>query len=147
VETALFPDGGYTVKVAASDAPSHSPNDALRDEKESAHFEIDTTPPVISGLAATVQGGNALRISFQASDSFSPIRRAEYSIDAGDWKFVEPVGLLSDAKAESYDFSVPLAAAAGAQPAPHDPGEHVVVVRVYDRYSNLATAKTVVHAR
>ena len=32
-ESGLLPDGGYTVKVVASDAPSHSPEDALSDEK------------------------------------------------------------------------------------------------------------------
>src|SRR5205085_6900550 len=50
-ETALLPDGGYTVKVVASDAPSHSPDDALTDEKESTRFEIDTTAPVIADLS------------------------------------------------------------------------------------------------
>jgi hypothetical protein len=70
-------------------------------------------------------------------DSFSPIKRAEYSLDAGDWHFVEPVGQLSDSKSESYDFSLPLAADSFGQ-------EHVVVVRAYDRYDNMESAKTVV---
>ncbi|HTK95297.1 MAG TPA: hypothetical protein VL382_06630 [Terriglobales bacterium] len=148
-ETALFPDGGYTMKVVASDAPSHSPEDALSDEKESPHFEIDTTPPVISDLAANTESG-AIHVLFRAADAFSPIRRAEYSVDASDWKFVEPVGLLSDSKTENYDFSVPLPPAtedAAAKKAKRDASEHVVVVRVYDRYSNMATAKTVVRAK
>jgi sugar lactone lactonase YvrE len=148
-ETALFPDGGYTVKVVASDAPSHSPDDALGGEAESARFEIDTTPPVIADLAASNDGG-ALHIVFRAQDSFSPVRRAEYSVDAGDWQFVEPVGLLSDAKTENYDFSVPLPAPPNdpaARKQARDTSEHVVVVRVYDRYSNMATAKTVVRAK
>ena len=147
-ETALLPDGGYTVKVVASDAPSHSPDDALTDEKESARFEIDTTPPVISDLSAANEGG-ALHVIFRAADSFSPIRRAEYSIDAGEWKFVEPVGQISDSRTEHYDFSVPLTGdETGNRSAKKqraiDASEHVVVVRVYDRYSNMATAKTVV---
>ena len=33
-ESGLLPDGGYTVKVVASDAPSHSPEDVLSDEKQ-----------------------------------------------------------------------------------------------------------------
>ena len=44
-ESGLLPDGGYTVKVVASDAPSHSPEDALSDEKESQRFEVDNTAP------------------------------------------------------------------------------------------------------
>ena len=34
-DASLLPDGGYTVKVVASDAPSHSPGEALdRNERE-----------------------------------------------------------------------------------------------------------------
>jgi hypothetical protein len=138
-DASLLPDGGYTVKVIASDAPSHSPQEALSAEKESARFEVDTTPPQIVELKASVQGG-AVHVQFRAVDSFSPIKRAEYSLDAGEWHFVEPVDQLSDSKSESYDFSLPLAADASGQ-------EHVVVVRVYDRYDNLVSAKTVVPAK
>ncbi len=162
-DAGLLPDGGYTIKVVASDAPSHSPDEALTDERESARFEVDTTPPRIDDLNAAVEG-TALRVTFRASDSFSVIKRAEYSVDAGEWQFVEPVGGLSDAQAENYDFSVPLpesgtkptdgtapapavkgkggAAQSAARPAA---GEHLVVVRVWDRFDNVATAKAVIH--
>ncbi len=135
-DASLLPDGGYTVKVIASDGPSHSPQEALSAEKESSRFEVDTTPPQIVELKASVQGG-AVHVQFRAVDSFSPIKRAEYSLDAGDWHFVEPVDQLSDSKSESYDFSLPIVGDASGQ-------EHVVVVRVYDRYDNLVSAKTVV---
>jgi hypothetical protein len=97
---------------------------------------VDTTPPQILELKASVQGA-AVHVQFRAVDSFSPIKRAEYSLDAGEWHFVEPVGQLSDSKAESYQFSLPLEGDASQQ-------EHVVVVRVYDRYDNLVSAKTVI---
>ena len=45
-----IPDGGYQIKVVASDAPSHTPGDALTGEKVSERFEVDTTPPVITAL-------------------------------------------------------------------------------------------------
>ena len=80
---------------------------------------------------------NLLHVQFRAVDGFSPIKRAEYSVDAGDWHFVEPVGGLSDAKSESYDLTLPLSGDAAAQ-------EHVVVVRAYDRFENMNSAKTVV---
>jgi len=144
-DASLLPDGGYTVMVEASDSPSHSPGEALSAQRESSRFEVDTTPPAISGLSATVEG-NQLHVHFRASDSFSPIKRAEYSLDAGDWQFVEPVGQLSDSKVEEYDFRIPLTAvaAAGNLPVAND---HVVVVRAYDRFDNLATAKVVVRGR
>jgi len=52
---ACCPDGGYTVKVVASDAPSHSPEDTLSDEKGSQRFEVDNTAPRIENLAARVE--------------------------------------------------------------------------------------------
>ncbi len=144
-DSSLLPDGGYTVKVVASDAPSHSPGEALQTERVSSRFEIDSSSPIIEGLTAALDGKN-IHLRFRASDSFSTIKRAEYSIDGGDWQFVEPVGQLSDSKSEEYDFVVP------AQPDDSSVStavgeDHVVVVRVYDRYDNLATAKKVLHAK
>ena len=138
-DASLLPDGGYTIKVVASDSPSHSPGEALSSERESDRFEVDTTPPQIQDLKASVQGGK-IRVQFRAADNFSTIKRAEYSLDAGDWHFVEPIGQLSDAKTESYDFSVPT-------PVDQSGQEHVVVVRAYDRYDNMNSAKTVVPAK
>src|SRR3989454_351695 len=57
LDASLLPDGGYTIKVVASDSPSHSPEQALTAEKESARFEVDTTPPQIQNLTAGVDGG------------------------------------------------------------------------------------------
>ncbi len=141
-DASLLPDGGYTVKVVASDAPSHSPGEALTATKESRRFEVDTTPPRVENLAASLEGGQ-IHVTFRAGDGFSPIKRAEYSVDASDWKYVEPVGQLSDAKTENYDFKV-------APETAKDGGAssgHVVVVRIYDRYDNMGAAKTVVHGK
>ena len=44
-DASLLPDGGYLMKVVASDSPSHSPGEALTGAKESDRFEVDTTPP------------------------------------------------------------------------------------------------------
>ena len=75
-DASLLPDGGYTIKITASDAPSHSPQDALSSERESDRFEVDTTPPQIQDLKAAVQT-NSVRVQFRAVDGFSPIKRAE----------------------------------------------------------------------
>ena len=141
-DASLLPDGGYIVKVVVSDAPSHSPGEALTASKESRRFEVDTTPPRIENLSALIEGGE-VHVIFRAADGFSPIKRAEYSVDAGEWKYVEPVGQLSDAKTENYDFKTPLETTkeGGAS------SEHVVVVRVYDRYENMGAAKTLIRAK
>jgi WD40 repeat protein len=153
-DSGLLPDGGYYLRVVASDAPSHTPNEALTDDKESLRFEVDNTPPRVENLAARVEG-QQLHVTFHATDDFSVIKRAEFSIDAGDWQYLEPVGQLSDSKVENYDFNAlltPPSADEQAQEkrgknkatAPQPTGEHVVVVRVYDRADNVATAKYVV---
>jgi hypothetical protein len=141
-DASLLPDGGYTVKVVASDAPSHSPGEALTASRESRRFEVDTTPPRIENLSAIVEGGQ-IHVNFRAIDNFSTLKRAEYSVDAGEWKYVEPVGQLSDAKTENYDFKA-------TPETPRDGGdasEHVVVVRVYDRYDNMGAAKTLIRGK
>ena len=134
-DATLIPDGGYQIKVVASDAPSHTPADALTGAKESERFEVDTTPPVVSGLKASAE--SAPRVTFDAEDAFSPIARAEYSLDAGPWQFIEPVGGLSDSRREHYEIRLPASA--------FDPktGEHLITVRVYDRHENVGVAKTV----
>ena len=155
-DASLLPDGGYTVKVIASDAPSHSPGEALYAERVSSRFEVDGTAPVIENLTAAVEGkqigkqiGMQIHVRFRASDSFSAIKRAEYSIDGGDWQFVEPVGQLSDSKTEDYDFRVAVPPVEAAPPpmAESTGNDHVVVVRAYDRFDNLATAKTVIRGK
>ena len=143
-DASLLPDGGYTVKVVASDAPSHSPGEELTASKESHRFEVDTTPPRVENLTASLEGAQ-IHVRFRAEDGFSTIRRAEYSVDAGEWKYVEPVGQLSDAKVEDYDF---MAALSPGNTAANDASsEHVVVVRVYDKYDNLGAAKTLLKGK
>jgi hypothetical protein len=139
-DASLLPDGAYIIKVVASDAPSHSPGEALTAEKVSRRFEVDTTPPRIENLTVSVEG-TQIHVRFRAVDGFSTIKRAEYSVDAGEWKYVEPVGQLSDARVEDYDFKLTLDT--GKDTAP----EHVVVVRVYDKYDNMGAAKTVLRGK
>jgi sugar lactone lactonase YvrE len=140
-----IPDGGYQIKVVASDAPSHTPGDALSGDRVSERFEVDTTPPVVSALKAAVGIAECTRtpcpqpvlVTFDAEDAFSPITHAEYSLDAGPWQYVEPVGSLSDSKREHYEVHLPADGPAGK------PGEHLITVRVYDRHDNVGVAKTV----
>ena len=144
-DAALIPDGGYRVKVVASDSPSHSPGEALSDSKESERFEIDTTPPVVSNLHADVAMAKCAQatcpapahVTFDAEDAASPIAHAEYALDAGTWQYIDPVGKLSDSKREHYDFQIPAKALEGKT------GEHLITVRVYDRHDNIGAAKTV----
>ena len=156
-DAALIPDGGYQIKVVASDAPSHTPGDALTGDKISERFEVDTTPPVVSALKAVladcrhqdchreraqrVEGpaSSFVHLTFDSEDAFSPIAHAEYSLDAGPWQYIEPVGGLSDSRRERYDVLIPV-------PTDKEGSEHLVSVRVYDRHDNVGVAKTVIAA-
>ena len=140
----LLPDGGYSIRVVASDSPSHSSDDALTGELASARFEIDTTSPQVQDLHAAVEAAT-LHVTFRATDSFSAIRRAEYSVDAGDWQFIAPVGEISDSTSENYDFEIPLGAPApDKKSGPVNPSEHVLAIRTYDRFGNVGSAKLVI---
>jgi streptogramin lyase len=144
-DASLLPDGGYVVKVVASDAPSHSPGEALTSAKESERFEVDTTPPVVSSLKAVEENAPCAQtpcskpvlVTFEAEDAVSPIAHAEYSLDAGPWQYIEPVGGLSDSKQERYEVHIPASALAAKT------GEHLLTVRAYDRHDNVGLAKTV----
>jgi hypothetical protein len=157
LESSLFPDGGYTIRVVASDAPSHSLEETLTGEGISPRFEVDNTPPRIELLKAQVEG-QQVHVTFRAVDNFSPINRAEYSIDADDWQLVEPVGQISDSKSENYDFNAPIPAnnTGGRAGTPENSGgkrsvqseeEHTIVVRAYDRFENMGIDKIVVRAQ
>jgi sugar lactone lactonase YvrE len=132
-DTSTMPDGAYYLKIVASDGPSNTPDSALTAERESDRFLVDNTPPVVSAITAdpAAAPGAAARIRFDASDPGSAIARAQYSLDAGDWIMVLPVGRLSDAPLEHFDWTLGGLA----------PGEHTVAVRVYDEYENATSAK------
>jgi hypothetical protein len=146
-----IPDGHYTLRVVASDAPSHLAGNALTGFMDSDHFLLDTMPPVVSPLRATLGSSPAaaIHVTFDAQDKFSTIERAYYSVDAGPWQYVEPVGQLSDSSQEHYDFTVPVPKpdASTDTPAavqPTDPQQHILAVRVLNRAGNVATAKAIV---
>jgi hypothetical protein len=146
-DASMLPDGTYEVKVVASDAPVHTDAETLTGERVSEDFVVDTTPPVPGVLTAAIVPGAAMKIhaTFSAKDATSPIAHAEYSVDAGPWQYLEPVGRVSDSLEERYDFvaAVPLVsgdAAAGVVNA----AEHVIAVRVYDRFENVVAVKAVV---
>jgi sugar lactone lactonase YvrE len=131
-DSTAFPDGEYRLRVTASDAPANPPAEALTARAESDVFVIDNTPPRITGLAATRNGGK-LEAHWRAEDALHNLSRAEYSLDGGEWTVAAPVGGLSDALALEYALALDAA-----------PGEHTIAVRVKDEYDNEAVEKVLV---
>ena len=126
-------DGRYYFRVVASDSPSNPPSTARTAELVSAPALIDHTPPVIH-VSPPKRSGGHIEIEFEAVDATSPLRRAEYSLDAGPWVPMEPTEGILDARREH--FAVKLDGVA--------PGEHLVVFRALDSANNAGLAKVVV---
>lgn len=129
-DSTTMPDGAYYLKVVASDEPSNPPDQALTGDRESDRFVIANTPPQVADLRAETTDGNAT-ISFTATSSAGAVARAQYSVDAREWRVVFPVGQLSDSPKETYQIIL-----SGLKP-----GEHTVSVQVADEYDNTAAAK------
>jgi hypothetical protein len=123
-------DGRYFFKVTASDRESNPPQSAKDAELVSSPVLIDNTAPVIH-----VQSSSRTDVVFEAVDSASVLRRAEWNIDAGPWTPVAPVDGIMDSRTEQFRLhleNVPT-------------GEHVLVVRVVDSGNNTGLAKVILH--
>jgi sugar lactone lactonase YvrE len=130
----VLADGRYYFRVIASDLPSNPPNVARTDELVSAPVLIDNTPPLVT-LSAPRRTNDRLEVDADAADQTSPLRRFEYSLDAGPWTPVEAVDGVTDSPHEQYHIAIDRLSA----------GEHLLVVRAYDTANNAGLAKVVIH--
>ena len=142
-DASLLPDGNYEAKVVASDSPIHTDADALTGERVSERVCGGYDSAGAGGADGGDGAGTPAKIhaTFSAKDAISPIAHAEYSVDAGPWQYLEPVGRVSDSLEERYDFT---AAVPDCDCGGTDAREHVLAVRVYDRYENVVAVKAVV---
>ena len=105
----------------------------MRDsELVSAPVLIDTTPMV--KLSAPRRTGSHLEVDVDATDATSPLRRSEYSVNAGPWVPVEAADGVTDSPHETFHIALESVRA----------GEQLIVVRVYDTANNAGLAKVVV---
>ena len=129
----VLADGHYYFRVIASDQPSNAANVARTDELVSSPVLIDNTPPVIT-LGAPRRSSDRLEVDADVADQTSPLRRFEYSLDAGPWTPVEAADGVTDSPREQYHVAIDQLRA----------GEHLLVVRAYDTANNAGLAKVVV---
>jgi hypothetical protein len=132
IEGDALADGRYYFKVIASDREANAAASAKDAELLSSPVLIDNTPPVVKNLAANRAGPGA-DVSFDAQDTASALRRAEYSLDAGPWTPIAPVDGILDSPSEQFRFRI------ATVPA----GEHLLVIRVADSGGNTGLAKVV----
>ncbi|HVV47097.1 MAG TPA: fibronectin type III domain-containing protein, partial [Bryobacteraceae bacterium] len=114
-------DGRYYFRVTASDRESNPEGSAREAELVSSPILIDNTPPTIRVQSSNRNGATA-DIAFDAQDAASPLRRAEWSLDAGAWIPVAPSDGVLDSQSEQFRLHVT------SIPA----GEHLLVLRVAD---------------
>ncbi len=126
-DTSTMPDGRYELRVEAEDSPDNPPGETLTGSRTSRPFTVDNTPPVISDLTVTADGG----VRFRASDAGSPIRRASVSVDGGPARVVRPVDGIADSPSEEYD----------ARLDDFPVGAGSVVVKVEDDMGNAGAAE------
>jgi sugar lactone lactonase YvrE len=130
-DTAAMPDGRYTLKIVARDAASNPAESAREGERTSQSFEVDNTPPKVTGLRTEpAQAGH--RVVFTAQDDISPIQTVEYAVNSGKWTLVFPTDGIADSKEESFDFTLP---------GYRDAGVYTLVVKVTDLLGNTVTAR------
>ena len=125
-DTTSVPDGTYTVKIVASDAPANAPAMALSGERESVTFDIDNTPAAIE--VSPGARADAKVLAFTVRDTQSALRSVEFSQGAGRWKLAYPVDGLLDSREERFELTLESGSAGP------------VVLRVTDALGNVATA-------
>ncbi|RKY70119.1 MAG: hypothetical protein DRP97_04275, partial [Candidatus Latescibacterota bacterium] len=133
-DTEACPDGQYLLKVTASDRLGNPDSDALSAQRTSKPFIVDNTSPTVSDLTVSEIEGAKLRIRGIAKDATSPLKRAEYAIDSGDWVVLFPEDGIFDSKQEPFSTTT----------SELERGEHTLVVRVTDTSDNVGSGKQVV---
>jgi sugar lactone lactonase YvrE len=129
-DTVAMPDGRYTLKIVASDAPSNPQASFLTGERESKPFDVDNTPPRLADLNVSRTGAGH-RLTFVALDDSSAVRKVEYAVDSGRWVIVYPEDGICDSKREEFDVTV----------GGYTQGVHTLVLKVTDLLGNVVTAR------
>lgn len=132
LEGDVLADGRYVFRLVASDKASNSGDTARTAELVSAPVLFDNTPPTVRA-GAPLRTDAAVEIPLEASDAASSLRRAEYSLDATAWLPLDADDGVTDGMEEAFRVRI--------QALP--PGEHIVVVRVYDSSNNVGLTKVV----
>jgi hypothetical protein len=104
-DTTTVPDGRYSLRVSASDAPSNVAGRALAGERESPAFEIDNTGPAIVIELPRAAAPN--RLTFVVRDAQTEIDRVEYSIGGAPYQTISPVDGVADSREERYELALP----------------------------------------
>ncbi|HEY1950182.1 MAG TPA: hypothetical protein VGG97_24440 [Bryobacteraceae bacterium] len=129
----VFADGRYYFKIVASDAPANSAQFARQSELISSPVLIDNTPPLVT-LGGLRRDGATVDVDIEGADATSPLRLCEYSMDAGSWQPIEATDGVTDSPRERFHLHLDNV----------HPGEHLLVVRIYDAANNAGLARVLI---
>ena len=132
LDASAVPEGEYVARLVASDEESNPPGLARRSELVSAPFWIDNTPPRVEVIEQGVQGA-AGEVHFRATSNLSPLRAADVSLDGGEWRPAQADDGIIDSRSETFTVRLP----------DLSPGEHRLVLRVFDIAGNTGIGKAV----
>ncbi len=131
IDREALADGRYFFRVVASDQAVNPPAAARQAEMVSPPVLVDNTPPAVhAGKPRRV--GMDIEIDVEALDA-GPLRRAEYSLDAGPWTPLPAEDGVTDSPRERFRLRL-------ANPPP---GEHLITIRVYDAADNAGLTKVI----
>jgi hypothetical protein len=97
--------------------------------------DVDSTPPVVrpAGEPQALADGR-VRLRFVVEDTSGMVRRADVSVNSGEWRSVFPDDGIADSPRETYTVEVPLGGS----------GAHTISLRSYDFSGNVGSARVVV---
>ena len=134
--TESAPEGTMLVRVVASDRLTNPVETALVGEMVSQPFDLDHTPPSVV-LQIRPAAGGSVHVEGSLNDAASPLWKAAYAVNSGEWKVVFPVDRIFDSRTESLRFEI--------QDLPA--GEYTVVVRATDALGNVGVGTATVELK
>lgn len=128
-DTTSVPNGRYSVRILASDAPSNAPDAALTGSMESTTFEIDNTPPTVTVTGARRDGARTI-LMFEVRDDNSAVQKAEFSVDGDRWQTVYPKDGIADSRVEQFELALD-----------GDEAARGVIIRAIDALNNVTSSR------
>jgi hypothetical protein len=120
-DSTALPDGAYRFRLVASDHLANQEHGGLVAEQVSEAVLVDHSAPAVHSVRR--DGG---RLVIEARDRLNPLREAQVSVDAGEWKQVEVGDGLLDGRRETLLVEAPADA-------------RLVLLRLLDAAFNVST--------
>ncbi|HUF78152.1 MAG TPA: hypothetical protein VMR44_04470 [Thermoanaerobaculia bacterium] len=105
-DATVLPDGLYRFRLTASDAGANPPGEGLSVDRLSEPVVIDHSPPLLAGVERE-RTNPGMRLRVVLEDAWNPLRAAEVSVDAGEWRPAPAADGLLDGRRETLEIEVP----------------------------------------